>query len=82
MCIFFQETETPDGSDRGRSRECVEERGSRLVNVIPLLTYFHQFLQEGDYLVVEDCNPNTQAVTGAGSVYQDEEYVPWASHKL
>ena len=52
------------------------------VNVMPLLTYFHQFLQEGDYLVVEDCNPNAPAVSGAGSVYQDEEYVPWGPHKL
>ena len=52
------------------------------VNVIPLLTYFHQFLQEGDYLVVEDCNPNAPAVSGAGSVYQDEEYVPWGPYKL
>ena len=52
------------------------------MNVMPLLTYFHQFLQEGDYLVVEDCNPNTPTVSGAGSLYQDAEYVPWGPHKL
>ena len=52
----------------------------KLGNVAPLLTYFHQFLQEGDYLVVEDCNPNVPTVSGMGSVY--EEYVPWGRDKL
>ena len=50
------------------------------INVAPLLTYFHQFLQEGDYLVVEDTNPNLPTVSGMGSVY--EEYVPCGRDKL
>ena len=50
------------------------------VNLAPLLTYFHQFLQEGDYLVVEDCNPNTPVTSGMGAVYKD--YVPLGTHKL
>lgn len=50
------------------------------INVVPLLTYFHQFLQEGDYLVVEDGNPDMPTVPGMGLVY--EEFVPWGPYKL
>ena len=50
------------------------------VNVVPLLTYFHQFLQEGDYLVVEDCNPDEPVSSGMGAIC--EEYVSIGTHKL
>jgi cephalosporin hydroxylase len=43
------------------------------VNVLNNLRYFHQFLQVGDYLVIEDTNPSTPLYTGAGLT---EEYVP------
>ena len=39
---------------------------SRLGNVAPLLTYFHQFLQEGDYLVVEGLQPQCTYCFGNG----------------
>jgi cephalosporin hydroxylase len=35
------------------------------VNVLNNLRYFHQFLQVGDYLVIEDTNPNTPIYIGA-----------------
>ena len=50
------------------------------VNVQPLLTYFHKFLKQGDYFVVEDCNPDIPAVTGMGCLY--EEYEPFGPEKL
>ena len=65
MCIFFKETETPNGGDRGCPREC-----HATANVLPPVSTRGRL-----YLVVEDCNPNAPAVSGAGSVYQDEEYV-------
>ena len=43
------------------------------VNLLNNLRYFHQFLQVGDYLVVEDTNPDIPLQLGMGLT---EEYVP------
>ena len=45
------------------------------VNVLASLSYFHRWMQCGDYFIVDDTNPHTPAVAGMG-LYEELGYEP------
>lgn len=49
-------------------------------NFETVLKYFHQFMQVGDYFIVEDTNPHVPSKSGMGLIYP--EYVPFGPDKL
>ena len=51
------------------------------VNVLGSLSYFHRWMQCGDYFIVDDTNPDTPAVAGMG-LYEELGYEPWGMEKL
>ena len=43
-------------------------------NLINVLGHFHQFIQKGDYLIVEDTNPHIPSEAGMGCFYEEPYY--------
>lgn len=51
------------------------------INVVGALEFFHNWMQSGDYFIVEDTNPDSPAISGMG-LFEDMEYVPFGPGKL
>ncbi|XP_057289933.1 rhamnosyl O-methyltransferase-like [Hydractinia symbiolongicarpus] len=50
------------------------------VDVIGVMEHFHQYMQKGDYFIIEDTSPDTPLISGQGLL--NVEYQMWGQRKL
>ena len=51
------------------------------VDAIGVMEYFHKYMKEGDYFIIEDTSPDTPLISGQG-LLEEVSYQMWGRRKL